>query len=214
MITRKFLLAAMAIFWAQFLASEEAAERNEPPQLFFLEAAGKKFPIELDKPFNLEWAKGAEAATLRVEAHRVFSYGGVLFHYPREYTYKVDFETQNLRQWTMSGDTCIIFVNCFKNEADHKAMRNTVAQAMAASYGKEAKISPCKLKLKDTSLDGEVVQARLAGIFMRQELYSFNVGENSVVFIVQDTPQKDGKPSTDREHAEKLLVETFKIRTK
>jgi hypothetical protein len=193
-------------------AAEEAKENQEPPQLFYLEINGKKMPLALNKPFPTETLKGADTATLRVEPYRVFRYSGILFHYPTEYAFEADLEGPGVAIWTLTGPTTVIMVQRYDLQADPDAARGQLIKALGARY-KDAKKKEREvtLKVKDTTLKGVCLELELVRTVIHQELYSFRVGKGSVVLLIQDTPGADGKPSTERVRAEKLLSETLQL---
>jgi hypothetical protein len=193
-------------------AADQPKGDQEPPQIFYLEFDGKKVPIELDKPFPTEALEGTRSVTLRVEPFRVFRHGGLSFHYPREYTFEADHTTPGLALWTLSGNDCVIMVQRYEGDRDPEAMRQLVVNGLAAKY-KDAKLKrgEATWKLKDTTLKGIRLEVELAGSGLHQDLYAFRAGDSSVVLMIQDSLQDDGKPSADRVRADKMLSETLRL---
>jgi hypothetical protein len=188
------------------------AEDKEPPQIFFLESGGKKLPVELDKPFKAA-DLGGDTATLRVEPHRVFSYAGLSFHYPRQYAFNATTQPPVLSMWTLSGTDCVIMVHRYKGEQDHAEVRRKYLDGMAKRFkeGGKYKESEAALELKGTALKGTALELAVADELVRQEVYAFKSGGDSVVFILQNSPRKGGTPSDERVQAGRMLKETFRL---
>ncbi len=187
-------------------------EEQEPPQLFFLEVGGKRIQVELDKPLDTATLGGAKSVTLRVEPYRVFPYGGVKFHYPREYTFEADFSTPGVSLWTLSGSDCKIMIQRYQDQPNHQATLATFKKQLLATYkANKPKESAVKLKLKDAVVDGQRIELALFGSALQQDVYSFQSGKEAVLLVVQDSPKENGSPSADRIRAEKLLSDTLQL---
>jgi hypothetical protein len=188
-------------------------QNQEPPQLFFLEFDGKKAPIELDKPVSADVFGSSKTITLRVEPYRVFPHGGLHFQYPREYTFKTDFDNPAVLLWTLSGPTAKIMIQRYRGQADHEAVRREFMKELAKEY-KNAKKTETKtsVDLKKMTLEGRRIEVQLvASGKIQQDVYSLQDGRDSVLLILQDSPEEDGKPSKDRSRAEKMLRETLRL---
>ncbi|MGE3806498.1 MAG: hypothetical protein AB7K24_17665 [Gemmataceae bacterium] len=190
-------------------------ETKEPPQIFYLEFNGKKIPVELDKPIKTDAFGGANAVTLRVEPYRVFPYGGLSFHYPREYSFEVSIEDE-VSSWTLDGTDCILMVHRFHAEIGHQEAVDAVETQLLAAYKKhKIKKSAVKLNIRGKEIKGRSIVVELVeGVSIRQDLYSFPAGKSAVILIIQDSPGDDGKPSADWTRAVKLLGETFRAPTR
>jgi hypothetical protein len=212
-LTDRLILALLVCAPLAAGAGDGPNPDQEPPQIFYLEVDGKKVPIELDKPFPTESLKGSKSVILRVEPFRVFRYGGLTFQYPREYNFEADHSTPGLGLWTLSGNDCVIMVQRFEGNADPEEMRRLVVDQLAAKYeGAKKKQGETTLKLKDTILKGIRLEVEFAESTFHQDSYALPAGKNdSVVLMIQDSVQDDGKPSADRVRAEKLLSETLRL---
>ncbi len=190
----------------------EPREDQEPPLLLYLEADGKKIPVELDKPIKLDDLSGAKSATLRAEPHRVFAYGGVSFHYPREFSFARNLNDENATGWVVSAGGYAIMVQRIKGQDDPAKILDLVVKHLVTTQFKDARPiqSDTKLELKDATLKGRGIELSLANQSLKQELYAFAVGDDTVTMILQDAPL-NGKPAPTRAKAEKMLKETLKI---
>jgi hypothetical protein len=155
---------------------------------------------------------GAKAVTLRVQPYRVFPYGGVRFHYPREYTFEADLESPDVSMWTLSGNDCKILVQRYRGQADHRAVLESVKKGMLARYKDPgAREAAAGLSVPGVDLRGRRIDVRVATTLIRQDLYSAPAGPDTVLLILQDSPREDGEPSADWAGAERMLRETLQL---
>lgn len=209
---RAFWLCLVAIPAFPVFAAE--AEDREPPLSFYFEVeGGKRVPIELDKMFAPPSL--GKTATLRLEPVRRFTYGGLDFTYPREYTFEAENEP-NHSTWTLSGNDCKLMVQKFtgvgsgKKAVDglHKLVVAGVRKAFGDAKSKEA---PVKLEAGGKTLDGTRIEVELANTLLTQDLYPLVTRDGMIELIIQDAPRKPGEASPDRARAEGLLKETLKL---
>jgi hypothetical protein len=192
---------------------EAPAGDQEPPLILYFEAGGKRIPIEIDKPFSPEALSGMKTATLRVEPYRVFPYAGISFRYPRSYSFAANSKNQGTMTWTLSGDKFLIIVEQFPGRLDHETIRKSVATEMKKRYAsaKSLREVDAKLELDGATLKGRRIEVMLASIQLYQDLFSFAAGDSSIVLILQDRPQADGKPSADRIAGEVMFRESLRL---
>jgi hypothetical protein len=185
---------------------------QEPPLLLYLDSDGKRTPIELDKPFELEAHSGKKTAILRAEPYRVFQYAGLSFRYPRGYAFAPNLGNPAMSLWSLNGSDFMIMVQQFPGMRDHAALRQTVMNEMNKGYaGDKIRELDTKLEFNGAILKGRRIEVTLANTLIHQDLFSFSAGEASVVFILQDTPHENGEPSADRIIAEKMLRESLRL---
>ena len=192
---------------------DEPAGDQEPPLLLYFESEGKKIPIELDKPFSPEALAGMKSATLRAEPYRVFPYAGISFRYPRSYSFAANLKNQGTMIWTLKGNRFLIIVEKFPGMHDHESIRKNVTSEMKKSYAGAKTLSEvdAKLELDGANLKGRRIEVTLASTLLYQELFSFAAGDSSIVLILQDRPESDGKPSSDRIVGEVMLRESMRL---
>lgn len=195
------------------VASPAVAEDDQtPPQLFYLEVDGKKVPIDLDKPFQTSSLAGAKTVTLRTEAYRVFPYGGLRFHYPRDYAFQANLESKAVSIWTLSGSDCMLMVQRYNGAADHEGVLDAVKTQLLENYKTASpKVTSVKLNVQGTDWKGTRIEARVVTALIHQDLYVFKSGKDTVLLVLQDAPQDDGKASAERGRMEKLLAESIKL---
>jgi hypothetical protein len=201
-------------FFSRPVFAQETKENQAPPQIFFIEADGKKIPIELDKPFATSALAGKASVTLRAEPYKVFPYGGLRFSYPQEFSFSMMSDGPEVSIWSLTGSNGLIMVQRYANQPNPEALRQSVIEQMTAQYqggGGTVKQGEATLALKPTPLKGIALDVTVAGTKIRQELFSFPVGKDAFVLMLQDNPQADGKVSPDRAKVRKMLIETLKL---
>ena len=208
------IVLALAAATAGILASviQEAVEKREPPMIFSLEIDGKKIPIELDKPIDLETKGPGAKVTLRAEPHRVFSFGGLRFHYPRDMGFEADLGTEGLKLWTLDGNAVVIMVQYYKERQDYEDLRKEYTDNMVKSVGRRnVKVESSTLTLQKKTLTGSTLRLNMAGTKLAQSVYSFQVGDDSVVLVLQDSLTDDGAITEEFARSLKLMQETFQF---
>ena len=78
-------------------------------------------------------------------------------------------------------------------------------------WGLNARASETALELNGVKLTGQLLDVTVAGQRLKQAFYGLRVGEDSMVIILQDSPQENGQPSADYERTVKMLNESFKV---
>jgi hypothetical protein len=191
----------------------QAADPRElvaPPEQYFLEVDGKKVPLELDRPLDTTPLKAAKTVTLRVEPLRVFTYAGLKLPYPREFTFTTQMETQEVSIWILGGTDSMIFVERFNGEANHQRVAADVTKQLLTTY-KDAKTSPVSLVVKQKEYKGTRIESKHTTALIRQDLYSFPAGKDTVLLILQDVPQANGKSSAEFSRVEKILQDSLEL---
>jgi hypothetical protein len=191
----------------------EPSGEEEPPLLLYFDAGEKRVPVEIDKPFSPEALSGIKTATLRAEPYRVFPYAGISFRYPRSYSFGANFKNEGTKIWTLKGNRFLIMVERFPGMPNHESICRTVTSEMKKSYAgaKSLREVDAKLELDGATLKGRRIEVVLATTLLHQELFSFASGSSSIVLILQDRPETDGKPSADRIAGEVMLRESLRL---
>jgi hypothetical protein len=192
----------------------EPLDDREPPLLMYLEADGARITVELGKPFALDSLSGKKTATLRAESYRVFPYGGISFRYPAGYSFEAK-QQSGVTVWTLEGADVVIIVQRYVRNAEHLSIRTAVVDNLVQSYaGPKTRQLDTTLKVKGTVLKGRRIEFVLANTLLHQDIFSFRAGADSVVFIIQDTPQPGGTPSAARVDCDKMLGESLQLPAK
>jgi hypothetical protein len=217
---RRILALAGLVVLLAFTVSafgDEPTTDREPPLLLYFETDGKRIPVELEKPFNPAALAGTRTATLRAEPYRVFPYAGLSFRYPRGYAYSFETALGNpaVSIWEVEGTDFKILVQLFRGVDDHEGIRQAVMDGLLERYaGARVRQLDTKFECEGTTLKGRKLEVTLAQTVMHQDLFSFPSGGDSVVLILQDTPQANGRPSADRNNAEMMLRQSLRLPAK
>lgn len=210
MIAKYGIALAAAALWA--LGGQEADEKEEPPVIYHLEVDGKRIPVDLDRPVELETKTPRTKVTLRAEAHRVFNLGGVRFHYPRDMGFEADFSEPQVRLWTLDGNNAVLMVQRLLGEGSHEAVRKRLVNELVQQYGAGSVTrSASTMVLQKKSLSGMTLKVNVAGSMLSQAVYSFQAGKDSMVLILQDSLTDDGKPTDEYLRIVKMLEATFEF---
>jgi len=185
---------------------------KEPPLVMYLEADGKKTPVEVDKPFEVETKGGKTTFTLRMESYRVFQNAAVSFQYPRGATFKVQGEGL-VRLCTISDSPAVVMVQHFRNQPDAGLILKQMVEQILAQYGESAEVKQVEttVEYQKRSLKGVRLEVRIARQLLHQSLFSFASGKDVVVLILQDTPDEEGKPSRAFAQFQKLMQDSFRF---
>jgi len=186
-------------------------EAKEPPLVMYVEADGKKIPVQVDKPFDLETKAGKTSLTLRMEPYRVFPYAGVTFNYPRGASFTTQ-STGPMTAYILTDNPAVFMVQHFKGQSDPKLILKQMIEQMTAQYGKSAEVSPsdATLELDKRPLKGVRLEVAFAQQTIHQSLFSFASGKDTVVLILQDAPD-EGKPTKSFLQFQKMVQDSFRF---
>ena len=204
-----WIVAAMA---AVAVAGQEGDEKKEPPMLFAMEVDGKRVPVELDKSVDLPTSSGPVKVTLRAEPHRVFTHGGMKFHYPRGMGFEADFKTAGVRSWCLDGNDVVLTVHRQLGVDNHEELREEIIKAMMGQYGPEnVKSARVGLKLQGKEWPGTKLTVTLVGSRFTQAIHSYEDAGDTVILILQDMLDDKGTASQEFREFLKMFQESFKF---
>ena len=205
-------LLAFLVFFSSFCATAAEAEGKDPQLVFFFDADGRRVPVELDKAFSPQLLGTAKAATLRLEPHREFAYGGLRFRFPREYSFEAELGSPVLSMWTLTGNDCTLMIHRYRNQANAEELQQGVVEQMLTAYKDARKKSgPARLELQGETLRGTRLEVELASTRIFQDIFAIRSGKDVVMLIIQDSPKADAAVSAERLATVKLLKESLKL---
>ena len=191
---KTLLLAAAALAFAPRTVRQD----EEPAAILSVEVGGRTVQAELGKPFEIETKAGKTTLTVRLEPYRRFDRAGVSFRYPTPFLYEADLDTPGVSIWTLEGKDAIVMVQHFKGRNDPEAVREEVADAMTAQFGKaNVKQGEAALAHAGGTLKGTGLEIALAGQRLSYRLFAAASGDDTVVLALQDSPKDDGRPSDE-----------------
>ena len=203
-----FLIVCAVIFSGVIVGAEDAPE-VEPPHEYSIHVGDTIVPVELNKPFKLNADKNAEL-TLQEKPDRLFSKAGVSFRFPSYYSFA--YASTTLPIWTLNGKNVVVQIQLYKNQ-DSELILPLVMHALEAQYKSDAKIQDSSLELGALTLKGKVIDPKLASIKMKQQFLTLNVGDDGIIFMIQQLPKKDGSDDPEYTKLIALMKDTFKLTT-
>jgi hypothetical protein len=206
---RGIFLLAVPMLAAALPSLQDA---KEPPLVMYLEADGKKTPVEVDKPFEVDTKGGKTTFTLRMEPYRVFKDAGISFQYPRGAAFKVQGEGP-MKLWTLSDNPAVVMVQHFKNQPDPALILKQIVEQILAQYGTASEVKQVEttVEFQKRTLKGTRLEVKVVHQLIHQSLFSFASGKDAVVLILQDAPEDDGKPSRAFFQFQKMMQDSFRF---
>jgi len=142
---------------------------------------------------------------------RVFPYQGVVFEYPRAFTFEADFSDKAAKNWTLSGnDFKITLFSC-----DDNLTSSEFAESMMSQFGREnCKVtnSNARITLGSHALSGTSIRITIAAHSMAMDCYRLpSRGRKTRLLVFQDSLDEVGKRSKEGTVTMDLLRKSFKL---
>ena len=181
-------------------------ETVEPSDNFKLVIDGRETRLVPEKPFEITIKGEKLQGLLQVEPLKTFNYGGISLQYPRHFTFEADLSDKDVSLWNLSGSNCVLMIQLYPAEMDHQIM----ARMLLPRFGeKNSTVSDCTLSLKGNETKGSKLTTTIGESSITQEIYSFRVKGGSMLLILQDTLNLDGRSSEEGRKFRQLLSETL-----
>lgn len=205
-------LMVLALCSGGMLCAQEAEaipdESLEPKDSYSLEIDGKNFPIFTDRQTELKLDKTNPQVKLTVAPFKIFNYGTMSLEYPRHFTFEAELSDKDVRLWNLSGNSTILMLQKYKEEIDHVIMGNMLQQR----FGEQnASLSECEMTFMGSKKKGTRVFTTIGDSSIAQEVYSFKTEEGSILLILQDSINAQGKGSAEGTSFREQVSKTFKI---
>lgn len=204
-----FALLVFAIVSPAFCQEKSEVDQSiEPPTIYNLVVDGQKFELQKGKLTELPIEAKNPKVTLTVEPFKEFPYAGIYLKYPEKFTFEADLADENVKMWNLSGSSGILMIQKYSLEMDHQ----TMAHLLQPRYGEEnARIEDCNMIFDGQKVPGTKVVATFGGTSISQEVYSFKVSDGSVLLILQDSIDPDGKPTKEGTDLKETIGKSFKL---
>lgn len=190
---------------------EPSTAGSEPPLEFVLKVGDKEVPVRLEEPFKLE-ASGKQTLTLSVNDTREFDKSGIKFRYPRHFAFEADLEDPTFMGWTLDGNSTVLMLFLAPETDDEVAMRDEFVQTMVGQFGEDrTSVGKTSISLEGKKTEGSRIEAVIADVTLRQDIYGLPTDEGALLLVIQDTLEDDGSSTKETTGAVKLLNDTFKI---
>lgn len=183
-----------------------ADESIEPPLGYQLKMGEKVIEISEGKSFTLPKTDGGEAV-LQANPTRFFTYSGLRFSYPADFTFEADLDSRSFKAWILSGNDCKIQVYSFAN----KVPPSTLAKNMQKRFGEGMKPGPISITLNGNDYQGvELKGTMIGGIPMSVKILDLgNFQGNNRLLLIQDSPHNNDSQSAEAKATLALLDETL-----
>lgn len=209
-ITLALLLFAMT---ANFGLAQDAKDSStdlarEPDAIFVLDINGQKVKLKKDEATVVKGEFKNPKVSLSIEPYKEFTYGGIYVKYPQHYGFEADVADENVKMWNLSGNSGILMIQKYSLEMDHK----TMAQLLVPRYGEDnARLDECSMKFMGKMVSGTRVIANFGGTAISQEVYSFKLANGSVLLIIQDGIDEEGKHTREGLALKEIISDSFKL---
>lgn len=202
---KKFFLIWMAMCTVLFGDDES----KEPPLDYSLKVGEKSYPVVEGKPFEIETSSGKITVVLEAAIFRVFRFQNIHFHYPRHLTFEADLSDETSLTWMLSGNDVILMVFSIKGDITAADM----ADSLKMQYGaKNTKIRKDTVSLGGIDYDAERVDVSLVGTALCQKVLKVrSSGGRTLLLVLQDTLDDEGKHTKEFDAAVKMVDATLKI---
>ena len=194
----KFFRLACFTTLGLIIPSLAADQSKEPPLGYTLRIEGQNVRVEAGSETTIQGKFENPKVLLEPDTERHFTYAALDFRYPAYFAFKAEMETEGIRIWTLSGNSCVLMIQ------HYQAVEMTVedfANALKDQYGKSATVKPISRKFNNQTYNGLQVIAKLAGAKITQDVLPFNSKGGSRFLMIQ---QSDG--DSDVSKAESGLV--------
>lgn len=124
------LLGSLTLLYA------EINESLEPPIKYRLIVEGKPYTMIENEPLKIPGTLKDPTIKLEAEPNREFTYGGISFLYPKNFSFKADLSDTSNKDWTMVGNNLYVI---YTNMVEELTLEEYV-EALFNEFGK----SNCK----------------------------------------------------------------------
>ncbi len=204
----KFVIAILSCLLAPVFST--ADETKEPPLKLTLFVNGKPFPVEFGREQKLAGEFKNPTIVLRAAATRRFSYGGISFEYPANFTWEADIEGKDYRCWTISGNDSKIMYFVLRSEFTPELYATSMVKQFGA---KNTTIRPVSRKLGKTSLKGKRVAAIIAETEIVQDAFTIPAPANQWrLLVLQDIAPERTPKLEEPKRVLDLLSKSFTVK--
>ena len=186
-------------------------ESKEPPQTFVVKLGGQSVTVLEGQTAALEGSFTNPQLTITPAPHRVFSYQGVRFEYPRTYSFEADVENAAEKNWMLTGNDVTIMFFALGTPVTTAAFADGVMDQFGKANGKVLHAN-AKLKLGTTEVTGTKIHLTVATNSITQEIYALPAPRGKTLLLVlQDNPDEKGNHSAEAQRVIGTLTKTFVI---
>jgi hypothetical protein len=205
------VLLAGASAFAEPKVAKPTTQPSEPPLEFTLHINGQAIAIEVNAPRTVTVGGKDVTVKLTPKPDRLLQLPGFSFRYPSQHGYEHESEAE-YQQWTLDGNDNVIIVTRVPRKLEPAALVGETLDGIAKEFGRaNVKRSKGELALGGKKYPSTHLHVSVLGQKLSYQAVGINVGESTVVLIVQDSAADDGSLSAETKTVLDLLDKTFKI---
>jgi hypothetical protein len=186
-------------------------ESKEPPQEFVVKIGDKSISITEGEIIKLDGTFSNPKITVAPQPYRVFSYQGIMFKYPRFFTFEADLADPNGKIWTLSGNDLVVMFFVLSGQLT----TGEFANSMIDQFGQEnctATDADAKITLGKQILSGTTIQIDVAKHKMVMNIYRIPSDEAvTKLLVIQDNLDDSGNRSDEGKQILEILKSSFTI---
>jgi len=208
---RRFLsLMAFALVGPLASSPAVAADETQEPRLVFrVEIAGQTHRVPEGDPLPLQGTFTDPTLKITAEPFREFTYGGMSFRYPAQFTFEAEVGEEDAKNWTLSGNDCKIMAF----DLAEKLSAAAYAAAIVEQFGAEnCTVSEFKCDLPGAGEQGTRIKVHVVGHAMTMDVIELPTEKGSRLLVLQDSPTAAGARSKEAQATLKELKATFQLR--
>ncbi len=202
------LLLCGSLFTAQIDISlaETVDESKQPSISYNVVIDGKSYETQDGQPLAIKGTLTNPSVVIKAGDSRRFSMGGLSFSYPADYLWEAEVESDEYKNWTLSGNSLTIMyfrLNApFTPEAYAKSMLDRFE-------GKATKDT--ELKLGAVTLQGKSFTIISGGIPILNYALTVPLAKGSGLLVFQDSDSKDGSFGKEATQVVEKIAKSFEI---
>ena len=184
-----------------------ASEKEEPPLGYTLVLDEKTIRLAPGKEIQIKGLFENPKATLIPDKERLFTYGGITFKYPANFSFEADFKTEGVKIWSLDGNDFVIMVQHYETL---KMTPKSFSEELRESYGTGTKTESRSYSFNGQKYSGVRVHLTLAGTKLIQDVLALPTQRGSRLLVLQDSPPEEKVSEDESKLVLRLLDETLK----
>lgn len=186
-------------------------EAKAPPLKYTLKIGKKSIAITEGETVSIKGRFRNPKVTLTAQPHRLFSYRGVSFKYPRSFTFEAELEESDFQSWTLSGNdfTIMFFVIADDLTAEE------YARELMSDFGREncAISKAVPFEFGSQKISGTKLEVNVVGNKTVTNAYRISTDNmQTKLLIFQDFLDDDGNPSREGKSTLDIVQRSFKLK--
>ena len=164
-----------------------ASDKEEPALSYTLRLDKETIRLVPGKEIQIKGRFDNPTATLVPDTERLFTHGQVTFKYPANFAFEADFDTKDVKIWTLDGNSCVIMVHQY--ESAEMAPKEFAAQ-LKKMYGAGTRIESRLFSLNGQKYSGVRIHATIASQKLIQDVLALPAKKGSRLLILGRRPHR------------------------